>query len=156
MPLYFPDRCNNPNRKSGYCASIYECPSLIEVISRNQLTNAERQFVQSSQCQNGFGRAPWVCCTEDKGYTNSGGATTTTTTKAPISTTPTRRNIINPGPSNGNGNVLPEPPQCGKPSLSNKIYNGKDTALDEFPWMVLLEYTESEYGILCINEIFCY
>lgn len=37
------------------------------------------------------------------------------------------------------GNVLPEPGVCGDP-LTNRIYGGSETKLDEFPWMALLQY----------------
>ncbi|XP_013118286.1 serine protease 7 [Stomoxys calcitrans] len=36
--------------------------------------------------------------------------------------------------------LLPVPNKCGHQSLGKKIYNGNDTVLDEYPWMVLLEY----------------
>ncbi|XP_054725162.1 serine protease 7 [Anastrepha obliqua] len=134
-------RCNNPNRKIGYCVSIYECPSLIEVVRRYDLAPRDREFLQKSQCTNGYGQSPYVCCTPDKGFTSSNDGsnpmpvTSTTTTRRPSIVKP-------PSPSNGKGNVLPVPPACGPNSLDNKIYNGKDTPLDQYPWMVLLEYTQ--------------
>ncbi|XP_012160525.1 serine protease 7 [Ceratitis capitata] len=35
---------------------------------------------------------------------------------------------------------LPRVPTCGGVTISNKIYSGTDADLNEFPWMVLLEY----------------
>ncbi|XP_018796326.1 PREDICTED: serine protease easter [Bactrocera latifrons] len=133
-------RCRNPNAKVGYCVSIYECPSLLEVVQRYNLAAVDRDFLQKSQCVNGYGRSPYVCCTPDKGYDSSDDgenptSTTTTTTRRPSTVNP-------PTPSNGKGNVLPVPPECGPTSLNDKIYNGKDTALDQYPWMVLLEYIQ--------------
>lgn len=142
-------RCRNPNAKVGYCVSIYECPSLLEVVQRYNLGIADREFLQKSQCVNGYGRSPYVCCTPDKGYVSSNDdqnptLITTTTTRRPSTVNP-------PTPSNGRGNVLPVPPECGPTSLSDKIYNGKDTALDQYPWMVLLEYMQSKCTcIMCV------
>ncbi|XP_036341608.1 serine protease 7-like [Rhagoletis pomonella] len=134
-------RCRNPNRKMGYCVSIYECPSLIEVVQRFELAPTDREFLQKSQCTNGYGQPPYVCCTPDKGFTASNsGSTTSSTTTTPTTSRPSTVNP--PAPSNGRGNVLPVPPACGPNSLDDKIYNGKDTALDQYPWMVLLEYVQ--------------
>ncbi|XP_067638576.1 serine protease 7 [Eurosta solidaginis] len=137
-------RCNNPNRKVGYCVSIYECPSLLEVVQLYDLSASNREFLQKSQCVNGYGQPPYVCCTPDKGFVIS--TTTARTTTATAGTTNTRRptNVNPPSPSNGKGNVLPVPPACGRNSLDDKIYNGKDTALDQYPWMVLLEYQQKD------------
>ena len=140
-------RCSNPNRVSGYCVSVYECPSILEVINTNQLTSSQRLFIQNSQCSNGYGRAPYVCCTPDKDYKSGAVGTTTTTTVSPVA-----RNTLPATPSNGMGNVLPQPPACGRNSLADKIYNGKNTNLDDYQWMVLLEYKRSK----CANEIYCH
>lgn len=40
---------------------------------------------------------------------------------------------------------MPEPPNCGPDPLDGKIYNGIDTVLDQYPWMVLLEYRSSKF-----------
>ncbi|XP_060648956.1 serine protease 7 [Drosophila nasuta] len=134
--------CVNPNRNSGYCLSIYDCPSLIDLVQQILLTSNERMFLRDSQCENGFGRKPYVCCTRDKNY-----ASVATTTPTPATTTTTARTVIQPSPTSANGDrgqgesLLPRPPACGPNSFLDRIYNGNDTALDEFPWMALLEYT---------------
>lgn len=146
-------RCRNPNAKVGYCVSIYECPSLLEVVQRYNLAATDRVFLQKSQCVNGYGRSPHVCCTPDKGYVSPNDNQNPTTVDTTITTTTTRRptTVYPPSPSNGGGNVLPVPPECGPTSLDDKIYNGKDTALDQYPWMVLLEYTQSKCTcIICV------
>ncbi|KAH8369099.1 hypothetical protein KR009_000928 [Drosophila setifemur] len=121
------ESCRNPNQNSGVCISIYDCPSLISVLQQNTLTPEERDFIRNSQCSKGVGRQPFVCCTSDRGF----GVQTTTPA-------PTRDN----GGKQGQGNLLPSPPKCGPHSFVDKVYNGNDTNLDEFSWMVLLEYID--------------
>ncbi|KAH8359340.1 hypothetical protein KR093_006079, partial [Drosophila rubida] len=139
--------CRNPNQNSGYCLSIYDCPSLIELLQKILLSSDERMFLRDSQCDNGFGRQPYVCCTRDKGYTQL----TTPTTPATITTTSsTARTVIQPNPTSANGgqgeSLLPRAPACGPNSFLDRIYNGNDTAIDEFVWMALLEYTNRKGG----------
>lgn len=122
-------RCTNPNRRSGFCTSIYDCPSLLGVISRKPLPESNRQFLLASQCTGGTGAQPHVCCNEDTGFSTS-------TTPRTITTTRSSRIF----PSNGRGNELPSPPSCGRETTGNKIYGGNVTELDEFPWMALLIY----------------
>ncbi|XP_017104148.2 serine protease 7-like [Drosophila bipectinata] len=114
--------CRNPNQNRGTCISIYDCPSLFSVVQQSLLSSDDRNFLVSSKCINGVGRQPHVCCTNDKVF----GSRYT-------------RNSGPHGPQ-GQGNLLPSPPNCGPNSFMNKIYNGNDTAIDEFVWMALLEY----------------
>lgn len=100
---------------------------------------SDRQFLQMSQCDNGFGRTPHVCCTEDTGFTTTTSQTTTERTDTrPVPSTP----------GDGSGLVLPSPPECGRESLGNKIYGGDATALSEFQWTVLLGYRSGKYAML--------
>ncbi|KAH8409678.1 hypothetical protein KR222_001579, partial [Zaprionus bogoriensis] len=113
---------------------------------------------------------PFVCCTGDTGYTrsrrltpafadygdydygwNAAPATTSTRTllfpsqdvrpwsfgSEPVN----NRNPAQPAQQSTDGSsLLPQPPTCGAVSIDNKIYGGQDTDLNEFPWLVLLEY----------------
>lgn len=147
--------CRNPNRRIGQCISIYNCESLLEVVKEVNLNALELQFLQESQCERGYGRPPYVCCTSDKGYTTTPTITqrTTTTTSRPLTrvTTPRTWLSASPSPSNGLGNVLPQPPNCGHVTLGDKIYNGNDTGLDQYAWMVLLSYRDSKLKLNGIN-----
>jgi len=44
------------------------------------------------------------------------------------------------------GPLLPEPGVCGVDSNSDRILNGQITAIDEFPWMALIEYSKPRTG----------
>lgn len=46
-------------------------------------------------------------------------------------------------PPNYINSLLPQPGQCGN-VLSNRIYGGNRTKIDEFPWMALIEYTKGK------------
>ncbi|KFB41614.1 serine protease 14 [Anopheles sinensis] len=60
-------------------------------------------------------------------------------------------------PANTGNSVLPDQPYCGI-QLTDRIYGGQPTQLDEFPWAVLIEYQKpnGRYGFHCggslINE----
>uniref|UniRef100_T1GAH8 Peptidase S1 domain-containing protein n=1 Tax=Megaselia scalaris TaxID=36166 RepID=T1GAH8_MEGSC len=43
------------------------------------------------------------------------------------------------GPSSSDSDLIPEPGVCGN-VITNKIYGGVETRLDEYPWMALIEY----------------
>lgn len=110
----------------------------MSVIQKINISPQELQFLRESQCVDGHGNPPHVCCTADRIYTQA-----PTTSATIVEATPSQpRNI---SPSNGRGNVLPEPPNCGPDPLDGKIYNGIDTVLDQYPWMVLLEYRGSKF-----------
>lgn len=116
------------------------------------MRDTDRRFLKNSQCTNGFGRPPHVCCTPDTGYRRNGGNFFLSQGPDP---NPTRFSF--PGESFegfggqqpvdrrnlGRSIDLPRPPSCGGISIENKIYGGEDSDLNEFPWMVLLEYKKS-------------
>lgn len=52
--------------------------------------------------------------------------------------------ISNPRPAPGQGltpNDMPQPGVCGN-HLADRIVGGEVAAIDEYPWMVLIEYTK--------------
>ncbi|XP_043652928.1 serine protease 7 [Drosophila teissieri] len=129
--------CINPNQKQGRCMSVYDCQSLLSVLQQTYVSPEERTFLRNSQCLNGVGRQPYVCCTSDRSF---GSQETTSGAPPPTSTSSSPRGQEGQ-PSQGS--VLPSPPKCGPHSFSNKVYNGNDTAIDEFNWMALLEYVDN-------------
>ncbi|XP_016991150.1 serine protease 7 [Drosophila rhopaloa] len=125
--------CRNPNQTQGRCLSIYDCPSLLSLVQQAVVGPEDRLFLRNSRCSNGVGQTPYVCCTSDRGIR----AQETTSAAPPV--TPTSSSQQG---QQGQGNLLPSPPKCGPHSFSNKVYNGNDTAVDEFNWMALLEYVD--------------
>ncbi|XP_033165374.1 serine protease 7 isoform X1 [Drosophila mauritiana] len=158
-------RCMNPNQTPGLCVLINECQTLYSVLKRATLTDQEKSFIKSSACGRGRNNQPYVCCTQDTGYVRTqrqdptfpdyGGFGGDWVDERPqsfafprqerrpwsfgnqpdTSRTPFRKS------STGDGsNLLPQPPSCGGVAIRNRIYDGQDTDVNEFPWMVLLEY----------------
>ncbi|XP_044252224.1 serine protease 7 [Drosophila takahashii] len=128
--------CRNPDQKQGRCLSIYDCPTLLSLVQQASVSTQDRVFLRNSQCSDGVGRLPFVCCPIDRSFEPQ------ETTSAAPPVTPTSSSQQGQQGQQGQGNLLPSPPKCGPHSFSNKVYNGNDTALDEFSWMALLEYVD--------------
>ncbi|XP_054083131.1 serine protease easter-like isoform X2 [Zeugodacus cucurbitae] len=61
------------------------------------------------------------------------------------------RQVCCPDPSTNNRGELPLSPNCGKTSLTGRIYGGTVADIDEFPWTALLIYTRAngDKGFFC-------
>lgn len=81
-----------------------------------------REFARKSQCGTLYNQ-PWVCCALQESNDR--------TTRSPINVQPTAQSS------------LPKAPNCGIDE-SDKIFGGEITKIDEFPWLVRLEYTKRE------------
>ncbi|KAJ6640940.1 Serine protease 7 [Pseudolycoriella hygida] len=120
--------CSQSCSSSTICMSIYECPPIFDTIKQQQtISPSQAEELRRLACTSGPGRYPYVCCPL---------ANQETVTNAPAP------NRSRPRPSNGLGNVLPKKGSCGVESFGEKVYGGRSTALDEFPWMALLEYSK--------------
>nr|XP_036675087.1 serine protease 7 [Drosophila suzukii] len=128
--------CRNPNQEQGQCLSIYDCPPLLSLVQQTFVNLQDRTFLRDSVCPNGVGRTPYVCCVNDR------RSEPLKSTSAAPQVTPTSSSQQGQQGQQGEGNLLPSPPKCGPHSFGNKVYNGNDTALDEFSWMALLEYVD--------------
>lgn len=130
--------CATPNGANGVCIGIRRCPVLLNILQMQPPPSGAVEFLRQSQC--GFeGRDPLVCCP----------------TQRPSVTVPPRGDqdgtyypggeTTNPGQDPNasydlsNNPLLPT--ECGK-DLSQKIFGGERTDIDEFPWMALLEYSK--------------
>jgi len=134
--------CRNPNQEQGQCLSIYDCPPLLSLVQQTFVNLQDRTFLRDSVCPNGVGRTPYVCCVNDR------RSEPLESTSAAPPVTPTSSSQQGQQGQQGEGNLLPSPPKCGPHSFGNKVYNGNDTALDEFSWMALLEYVDRKW---CLN-----
>lgn len=109
----------------GQCINIRQCPPLLDLLRTSYGSPEAIQFLRDSQC--GFeGRDPKVCCVQN----------------VPLPTPPpvtTEFYNVNNGNTSINSRSSLLPSVCGR-DLSVRIVGGERAFLDEFPWMVLLEY----------------
>ncbi|XP_055324477.1 serine protease 7 [Sitodiplosis mosellana] len=126
--------CYTPESIAGDCRSIYDCPSVLAQF-QGRLTRRTTNYLRSLQCENGSGQYPHVCCTLFNNF------------EQPEQPNPSNWQSNRPqsygsssGRRRGSGQILPGTGTCGLTSLSQRIYGGDDTLLDDYPWMALLEY----------------
>ncbi|XP_053946959.1 serine protease easter-like isoform X4 [Anastrepha ludens] len=131
--FYFPNeatdvpnfgRCITPNRERALCIVLDDCKYLFNLLLSTPLLDSDRLYLSRSQC--GYQNGKVLICCPDRYRNFINIPSVTPTTQAPPAT-----------PSN----LLPQPGQCGN-VLSNRIYGGNVTKIDEFPWMALIEYTK--------------
>ncbi|XP_037818581.1 serine protease easter-like [Lucilia sericata] len=115
-------RCITPNRERALCIILEDCKYLYNILVSSPLRDADRLYLSRSQC--GYQNGKVLICCPDR-YRQ--------VTQQTVPPTP---------PPNYVNNLLPQPGQCGN-VLSNRIYGGNKTKIDEFPWMALIEYTKA-------------
>ncbi|XP_015120009.1 CLIP domain-containing serine protease 2 [Diachasma alloeum] len=122
-----PDACRNPNGVIGSCINIRQCPILLNILQSRPLDPQNVRFLQESKC--GFeGRDPKVCCVDQQ------------QSQRPDPSENNNNNNNNNGNIASRADLLPE--DCGH-DLQLRIVGGERAEIDEFPWMVLLEYQKS-------------
>lgn len=144
--------CYTPYDESGVCISVYDCPNVLQYI-QPPLTQEITDYLRSLQCATGVGRGPHVCCTSAIPPRSQTTPRSTTWLWPQSNGNSGRPAFGNDGGfgtenrggsfSSGNGHILPTEGYCGHTSLADRILGGDDAALDDFPWIVLLEYKRS-------------
>ncbi|XP_066157604.1 phenoloxidase-activating factor 3-like isoform X1 [Euwallacea fornicatus] len=125
--LVFEDSgCRTPNRGVGNCLPVSECPTMLDVLSRikRPISEVILKRIQAYTCGVAGGSIK-VCCPSE-----------------PIELESQMMQFSNEPPdvsSHRNLNLLPK--NCGFLNTNNRIINGEDAFLNEFPWMVLLQYS---------------
>lgn len=125
-------RCITPNQERALCIHLEQCTQLYNLLRKKPLPNEDRTFLQRSQCGTNNGKI-LICCPERQ----IGPETPKTQQRLGVS--------------------LPEPGTCGN-VISNRIYGGNATKIDEYPWMALIEYKKNgnsnghHCGASLINE----
>ncbi|XP_076667402.1 phenoloxidase-activating factor 1-like isoform X1 [Andrena cerasifolii] len=136
--------CITHNSELGMCIGIRSCPPLLNLVQTQFFDPATADFLRRSQC--GFeGRDPRVCCPIQNPLINFPPRDELSFPNNPRPTESTEK----PTPADNNDANLQYdlfsnpllPTDCGK-DLTQRIIGGEKTDLDEFPWMVLLEYAK--------------
>ncbi|XP_076234951.1 ovochymase [Calliopsis andreniformis] len=122
--------CVTPNSINGQCIEVRQCSQALDILQRESHNPVALDFLKRSQC--GFeGNNPLICC-----------PISNRATSAQPSIDENLQYDLSSHP------LLPA--DCGK-DLSQRIVGGERTELDEFPWMVLLEYVRRATGQKGLN-----
>lgn len=113
-------RCITPNQERALCIHLEQCTYLFNLVKKKPLLNDDKTFLQRSQCGSNNGKV-LICCPERQ-------------IGAGLPEAPTTQTRV--------GVNLPQPGTCGN-VISNKIYGGNQTKIDEYPWMALIEYRKN-------------
>jgi secreted trypsin-like serine protease len=119
--------CVTPNNVDGKCIYARNCLPIIKILETRPISLANRIFLARSQC--GYrSNQPLVCCPPTE----------------PAVQRPTARPRP---PSVTTQSLLPVPGsgKCGT-GYENRIFGGMETEIDEFPWLVLLEFQQTKTG----------
>lgn len=121
------DGCRTPDRGVGNCISLVQCAPMVNV-----LKSLKRPISQSILKK----LQAYTCGTED-------GGVKVCCPSGPIIVDP--QSTPNPKPDgppdvSNHKNLYLLPKNCGYLDADNKIINGEDAYLNEFPWMALLRY----------------
>ncbi|XP_055903205.1 serine protease easter-like isoform X2 [Eupeodes corollae] len=117
-------RCLTPNSERALCIHLEQCTYLYNKLLTKPLLDADKMFLQRSQCGSNNGKV-LICCPERQIGAQMPAEPDSTDTRIRAS--------------------LPEPGTCGN-VISNRIYGGNVTKIDEYPWMALIEYKKGENG----------
>ena len=133
--------CKTPNGKLGHCMDLSQCPLLQKLITSENELNDVQTYIENSKCKGIRPESDLICCPPDDEIQIP-------TTEIITSTIPT--DIIPPSTE-----VIPnlDNQECGH-QLTSKIFGGKETDMDEFPWTALLQYQwKSEFSTNCAGSL---
>lgn len=129
--------CDDPNGNKGSCTPFRSCSSIFTMLSAVPISPKNRDFVKNSQC--GFyNRVPYVCCAKklfDEPQLTDLPEDSRSQVNVMTEASPTPDWMLKLLEK------MPQPPVCGA-DAQEKIVGGNLTAIDEFPWTVLLEYAK--------------
>lgn len=138
--------CTDFWNQSGSCIRLKNCPKFLEIYMKKPLSDRNKHFLRSNKCgpDSERGRA-LVCCSSQPIPLEETRRkiVTTTTTSQPILSSPPWLESLNKKVNDESCATLPD-----------RILGGTSTAVDEYPWTVLLEYTITKKGVVS-KELNC-
>ncbi|XP_049815927.1 serine protease easter-like [Schistocerca nitens] len=133
------ERCRSPTGAEGECVQVTRCPPLLALLRATPRPPGAVQFLRSSLC--GFeNRYPRVCCVQGFQYEPPEVDEQMTTRRPEPSNQ--RQQLVSGHP---NARLLPT--ECGV-DFSERIFGGKTTEIDEYPWLALLRYRARDGQLL--------
>ncbi|XP_072390786.1 serine protease grass-like [Diabrotica undecimpunctata] len=118
--------CRTPTGETANCIPANQCKAIIDVLQRAKRpwTPSVRKQINEYYC--GFAdNIAHVCCPQGS---------------IPIEDGSTPEVQQEPPNVSNHKNLYLIPPNCGQLDLQNRIRNGQNADLNEFPWMALLRY----------------
>lgn len=115
--------CENPNKEPGSCVPLVSCKPLRTILEQPIVAHDDYDFVVKSKCPD----TVLVCCVDEESLRHD-------SSKILLNNIGERKL---PVPGTG---------ECGI-HTSDKIFGGTAIAIDEHPWMVLLEYNDNGKNI---------
>ena len=144
--INFPKRtesaCETPRGEVGECLNLKtSCPELLNLLASIPRKPEDTEYVRRSQC--GFvNNDPLVCCPVRQQEQLPVQLPLQPPVQPPVSP-----EITNPGNDNVNPTSRLLPEECGKEQLqSDRLWGGNIADINEFPWMVLLEYRKCKFA----------
>lgn len=134
--------CRTPDRGVGNCISVKECKPMIDYLKTIQRPYSAYVINKLNAYTCGYDEGTLqVCCP-------STPIKIVEPTKMPTTSVP----AVGPPDISKHKNLNMLPPDCGYLDIGDKIRNGINASLNEFPWMSLLSYNTSEL-ISCLFSI---
>lgn len=134
--------CTTQRNVPGTCVPILTCKTITELLrdSPRPLPESVANFVRKSYCGT-FDSVRHVCCEQHRVTVQTMSGTT-----APISDTTTKAPFARPGVEKSEEDVraglnILQKNKCGT-SDADRVANGEDAKLSEYPWMALLIYDD--------------
>ncbi|XP_074036725.1 phenoloxidase-activating factor 1-like [Leptinotarsa decemlineata] len=124
--------CITPDGESGDCTPIRQCQPMVDFLStaKRPLSNSASKRLNAFTCSFASNQV-WVCCPPGP----------IVIPNEPVVATPPTVEPERPPPDvtqHRNYRMLPQ--ECGYLETGDKIRNGVNASLNEFPWMALLSY----------------
>ncbi|XP_034250850.1 uncharacterized protein LOC117651155 [Thrips palmi] len=145
--------CYTPEDQAGTCIPVVQCPPLVALLRQRPVPPESVQFLRNSQC--GFqANIPLVCCPntgDRRPNPNKRPSTPNNRVWGTTSTTTPRPSRPSNPQQGGHVNLRLLPTDVCGVDLSQRIFGGNETDLDEFPWMALLQYRSArgQLGFYC-------
>lgn len=124
-----PSECHTPDGKPGKCINIYSCEHLTQML-RPPTSKENMLYVQNSRCKSADQYS--VCC----------GPAPLVTPPPPAGSCRATVSALLPNPADS---------CCGlDANVGNKIVGGTATAIDQYPWLIVIEYvSDNRIKLLC-------
>lgn len=138
--------CVTPDAEHAYCTSLFSCPHLLKALSSSEPSAVD--YVKQSICLGCEAGDFMVCCgtSSPQKPTLSSFANPPTDVKD-SSGSKFNDDLLERYKEAIKQKLLPDERYCGYQHTDDRVYNNPTTALDEFPWLVHVRFSNMEYDL---------